>query len=179
MVGQNFLHYAANTDHSLSDGLIMDMDTLETIAAFYRAHVTNMSRYSTGRVTLPTYNWEYLDDRSEIGDDGRIRTYARTKITADTMPRGTEITLWRAYAPEHRDFRLEASQSPLWRSQKVEYDPDTGGWIIEAEVPNTGWRGFYAQLRFPGPMQGIDFIFTTPVRVVPDNRYPASHPTRN
>ncbi len=176
--GSNFLHYAANTDHSLTSGIMVDFDTLETILAFYRAHVRNMSRRTTQPVVLPTYNWEYLEDQTEIVD-GVTRRFARIKVTADTMPRGGMIRAWRAYAPTHRDFRLESSQPPLWQSEWIPYDPDEGGWIIRAEIPRTGWRGFYAQLRFEGSMPGADFLFTTPVRVVPEGRYPAPHPDRD
>ena len=187
MVGQNFLHYAANTDHSLTSSFLVDMDTLETILAFYRAHVKNMNSNTTTPVVLPTYNWEYLANRTEVVN-GQTVTYARTKVTSDTPPYVIDennrvvpatITVWSAYAPINRDFRLESSQPPLWTSQWLDYDPVEGGWIIEAEIPRTGWRGFYGQLRFPGSAPGADFLFTTPVRVVPDDKYPAPNSDRD
>ncbi|HDP35024.1 MAG TPA: PKD domain-containing protein [Candidatus Hydrogenedentes bacterium] len=177
MSGPNYLHYAANTDHSLSSGIMVDMDTLETILAFYRAHVKNMSRTATEEVVLPSYSWEYLPNRSEIVD-GRTVTYARTKVTADTLPRAGALKVWTAFAPENRDFRLESSQPPFWTYQWLPYDPVEEGWIMEAEIPQTGWRGFYGQLRFEGSAPGADFLFTTPVRVVPDNKYPTPNPDR-
>ncbi len=180
MVGQNYLHYAANTDHSLTNGLMVDMETLETIIAFYRAHVKNMNSATTEPVVMPTYNWEYLPDRYEVVN-GQTITYARTKVTADPMPREGVIRVWTAYAPNQRDFRLESAQPPLWMPQWLPYNAEEGGWIMEVQVPSEGWRGFYGQLRFeteagaPPP----DFLVTTPVRVVPDDKYPAPHPDRN
>ena len=178
MQGPNYLHYAANTDHSLTDSLMVDADTLESILAFYRAHVKNMNPATTEPVVIPGYSWEILDNRVEVVEGQNI-TYARTKITADSMPVDGLIKVWRAYAPNQRDFRLESSQPPLWMDEDVEYDEEAGGWIIEAEIPAVGWQGFFGQMRFEGTAPGADFLFTTPVRVVPDNKYPAPNPERN
>ncbi|MCK5862557.1 MAG: hypothetical protein KAH38_08735, partial [Candidatus Hydrogenedentes bacterium] len=188
MVGQNFLHYAANADHSLTNSLMVDTDTLETMLAFYRAQVKNMSSDTTTPVVLPTYNWEPLENREEVVG-GMIVTYARTKVTATPSPFVVDattkdvipdtITVWSAYTRQQRDFRLESSQPPLWVPQVLEYDPAEGGWIMEAEIPNQGWRGFYGKLRFQGSAPGADFLFTTPVRVVPDNKYPAPNLDRD
>lgn len=178
LVGKNYLHYAANTDHSLTSSLMVDMDTLETILAFYRAHVRNMADGGANPVAIPTYNWQNLSDRTAVVN-GQLVTYARTKVTADTMPREGIIKLWTAYAGNQRDFRLESSEPPLWVSEDIPYNEAEGGWIIEAEIPRIGWRGFYGQLRFEGTAPGADFLFTTPVRVEPDNKYPAPNPDRN
>ena len=89
------------------------------------------------------------------------------------------IKVWRAYASNQRDFRLVSAQPPLWVSENVEYDAGEGGWIIETQVPSVGWRGFYGQLQFESTSPVADYLFTTPVRVVPDNKYPAPNEDRN
>ncbi len=176
--GRNYLHYAANTDHSLTDGLMVDEDTLAGMLAFYMAHVRNMNRFTSDDVVLPTYQWRRLPnvERIEYDEDEEpvVKVFARLEVTADQRPLAN---VWRAYAPEQRDFRLQIL-GPAWEQTPVlgEYNAQTGQWRaeIETEIPEEGWRGFMVQLRFvgPDPLQEVPYVFSTPVYVVPEDEYP-------
>ncbi len=176
MFGENYLHYAPNTDHSLTDGINVDRATLDTMQAFYTAHVRNMNNDPSDNVALPAYTWEYVDSGNR----------ARIVVRADRAP--IQVNLWTADAPNHRDFRLQ-TLGPAWTSVPLLSEcerlielgedvdclthPQRNTYVGAVDVPaeGEGWRGFFVQLRFQGPdgpLSSSDYVFTTPVRVMPD-----------
>lgn len=178
LLGQKHLYYAANTDHGLSNsGLGLDQGTLDSLQAFYIAHVRNTNRLAGDDVAVPGFSWTYETDA--------VSGRARIIVTTDQRPES--VTLWRATNPKSRDFRLQVLGS-AWRARAVvsecqeacQEDPDICGcdpdgptqtYVGEVAVPEEGWRGFFVQMTFPGPdpsQPGLKFRFSTPVRVVPD-----------
>lgn len=180
MPGENYLFYAPNTDHSLTGGLMVDLSTLETMQAFYMAHVRNMNPFPSDDVVLPTYQWRRLANRErtvmdeETGEPVVVQ-FARLEVTADKQP--LDSAVFRAYAPEHRDFRMQ-TLGPAWTPQPItfNYDINTGVWrtVAEALIPETGWHGFVVLMRFagPDPLKAASHLFSTPVYVVPEDVYP-------
>ncbi len=180
MLGDNYVHYAPNTDHSLTAGLAFDHSTLSTIEAFYLAHIRNTNSISSDNVTIPKYSWKYEDDAQK----GK----ARIVVTSATPPVG--VKLWKAVNTAYRDFRLE-TLGAVWTSTKLESqcetdcaaadptdctcDPTAPNQVFvgEVDVPaaGAGWLGFFVELTYTGPdptLTDVDYTFTTPVRVVPD-----------
>ncbi|NLV41148.1 MAG: PKD domain-containing protein [Candidatus Hydrogenedentes bacterium] len=179
--GMKYVFYAPNTDHGLSNsGVSLDQGTLESLQAFYVAHVRNTNRLPGDDVVMPDFSWTYETDETA----GK----ARIIVTTDQHPES--VTLWRAENPDARDFRLQVLGS-AWQSltlvsecqQACLEDPDTCGcnpdaavqtYVAEVNIPEEGWRGFFVQVTFPGPdplQPALMFRFSTPVRVVPDT-YP-------
>jgi len=179
--GQNFLRYAPNTDHSLTQGLAFDRNTLSTLEAFYIAQVRNSNAFTTDDVVIPRYTWKYQDDT--------VNKKARIVVTSKDAP--TAVKLWQASNGSHRDFRLEtlgaAWTSTALKSQceldcEASADPTactcdsealnqvfTGE--VDIPVADAGWRGFFVEMTYPGPdpnLPDVFYTFTTPVRVVPD-----------
>lgn len=142
--GVNYLHYAPNTDHSLVDGLDVDADTLNSIRAFYIAQVLG--------TPIPSYTWDYNPETTEI------------TVQTDVTP--TEVLFWSANALSHRDFRLQRL-GQAWSSREVVASED-GAYRDTIGVPAPGWRGGLMQIRFAGPAEEADFVFTTPVWITPD-----------
>ncbi len=164
MLGDNWVHYAPNTDHSLASGTSFDQDTLSTIEAFYIAHVLNNNSNASDNVTVPKYSWQYSDDAQKMK--------ARIIVNSAVVP--TTVKLWQAANPNHRDFRKEVIGT-AWTSTTIAADFGTQGKQFTGEVAlpgvGMGWRGFFLQMTYPGPdpsLPGVYYVFTTPVRVVPD-----------
>lgn len=146
--GINYLHYAPNRDHSLTSGLTIDQDSLNSIKAFYAAQVNN--------IVIPSYTYHY--------------DIMSTEITVLPSVEPLEVLFWVAYAPSHRDFRSQTLGN-VWQSSEL--TPEIDG-VYRATIgsPLTGWRAGFIQLRFAGPIQDVPFVFSTPVWITPDF-YPA------
>ncbi len=144
LAGEKYLRYVPNSDHSLRD-----TDALETLAAFYHALLNERPR--------PRFYWDFEAD-------GAIR------VTARDQP--SQVKLWLAHNPEHRDFRLEAV-GPIW--QAVDLTPGSDGtFLARVAEPPSGFTAYFVELTFPS---GVDapLKLTTPVRVTPDE-YPHDPP---
>ena len=135
--GEKYLRYVPNADHSLRNS-----DARQGVIAFFDAFLKKQPR--------PRFFWKFEDDGS-------------IKVTTVTRP--SEVKLWQATNPEHRDFRLMAI-GPAYKSTVLEEQKD-GIYIGKVEKPQRGWTAYYIELTFPGtgkyPMK-----FSTAVRVNPD-----------
>ena len=135
--GEKYLRYVPNADHSLRNS-----DARQGVIAFFDAFLEKQPR--------PRFFWKFEDDGS-------------IKVTTVTRP--SEVKLWQATNPEHRDFRLMAI-GPAYKSTVLEEQKD-GIYIGKVEKPQRGWTAYYIELTFPGtgkyPMK-----FSTAVRVNPD-----------
>src|SRR6266404_5506648 len=135
--GEKHLRYVPNTDHSLRNS-----DARQGLIAFYDAFLRKQDR--------PKFFWKFEDDGS-------------IKVTTTTKP--TEVKLWQANNPEHRDFRLVAI-GPAYKSTTLEEQKD-GIYIGRVAKPEKGWTAYFIELTFPSggkyPMK-----FSTAVRVNPD-----------
>jgi PhoPQ-activated pathogenicity-related protein len=135
--GEKYLRYVPNTDHSLRNS-----DARQGLIAYYDAFLRKQER--------PNFFWKFEDDGS-------------IKVTTTTKP--SEVKLWQANNPEHRDFRL-VSIGPAYKSTTLEEQKD-GIYIGKVPKPEKGWTAYFVELAFPSggkyPMK-----FTTAVRVNPD-----------
>jgi PhoPQ-activated pathogenicity-related protein len=118
LVGEKYLRYVPNTDHSLKNS-----DAPESAFAFYEAVVAGRSR--------PRFSWTFAPDGS---------------IEVDTATRPIAVEMWQATNPRARDFRLEAI-GPAYRQSAVPVSGD-GKYIAKAAEPARGWVAYFVELTF-------------------------------
>jgi PhoPQ-activated pathogenicity-related protein len=135
--GEKYLRYVQNTDHSLRNS-----DARQGLIAFYDAFLRKQAR--------PNFFWKFEDDGS-------------IKVTSATKP--SEVKLWHANNPEHRDFRL-MSIGPAYKSTTLEEQKD-GIYIGKVPKPEKGWTAYFIELTFPSGGK-YPLKFSTAVRVNPD-----------
>jgi len=135
--GEKYLRYVENTNHSLQNS-----DARSGVIAFYDAFLRKQAR--------PRFFWSFEKDGS-------------IKVTTTTKP--TEVKLWQANNPEHRDFRL-MSIGPAYKPTTLEEQKD-GIYIGKVEKPEKGWTAYFIELTFPSGGK-YPFKFSTAVRVNPD-----------
>jgi PhoPQ-activated pathogenicity-related protein len=113
----------------------------DSLLLFYDAIANNKA--------LPTYSWT-------IGQDG--------SINVQTPSSPTSVKLWQAYNSTARDFRYGYTGINYTSSTL----PNLGGGTYSANIaaPATGAKAFFIELTFPSTMPGLNFIFTTEIRVV-------------
>ena len=119
MIGEKYLRYVPNTDHSLKGS-----DARESVLAFYDAVVAGQPR--------PQFSWSFAPN-------GVI------ELTTATRP--LAAVLWQATNPEARDFRLEAI-GPAYRRSTLEADGD-GTFRARVPEPARGWAAYFVELTFP------------------------------
>ncbi|MCC6145631.1 MAG: hypothetical protein IT368_17630, partial [Candidatus Hydrogenedentes bacterium] len=155
MPGENYLNYAPNSDHGINNGtdFFDDTSAINSLQAFSLAALQD--------VDLPEFSWTFEDNGS---------------IVVQTQDTPLEVNLWQATNPDGRDFRLDRV-GEIWTSTPLA-SSGGGRYVAQVGEPDQGWRGFFVQLRFDNPatlalpfVPSPDFIFTTPVRVIPDT-YP-------
>ncbi|SDR62417.1 PhoPQ-activated pathogenicity-related protein [Rhizobiales bacterium GAS191] len=139
LMGEKYLRYVPNTDHSLKD---KGADAAESALAFYESIVGGASR--------PEFTWHFEDD-------GSIRVKTSTKPT--------EVRLWQAANATTRDFRLQTI-GPTYTSSVLK-DAGDGLYVGRVAAPSQGWVAYFVEMTFPGP-SGDPFKFTTGVRVMPE-----------
>ncbi len=118
LLGEKYLRYVPNTDHSLKNS-----DARQGLIAFYDAFLRKQPR--------PRFSWKFEDD-------GSIR------VTTITKP--IEVKLWQATNPEHRDFRLVAI-GPAYRSTTLT-EQKGGVYIGKADKPAKGWTAYFVELTY-------------------------------
>jgi PhoPQ-activated pathogenicity-related protein len=139
LIGEKYLRYVPNTDHSLRDNAI---DASGSALAFYQSILSGASR--------PEFSWRYEDDGS---------------IRVRTATRPAEVRLWQAANPTARDFRLRTI-GPAYSSSVIRDDGD-GLYVGRVQAPSEGWVAYFVEMTFPGP-NGNPYKFTTGVRVMPE-----------
>ncbi len=141
--GENYLCYVPNTDHSLG---ILGGDTraIVPLVAFYTSIWLDL--------TLPEYSWEYQADGTVV---------VQTNVTPKN------VFLYQAHVSKAngRDFRLEKIGG-AWNQSTL---TDQGGniYIGQVSYPTEGWTGYFVKLVIDSGL-GIDYEFTTEIKVVPD-----------
>jgi PhoPQ-activated pathogenicity-related protein len=120
LVGEKYLRYVPNTDHSLKGS-----DAPESAFAFYEAIIAGRPR--------PKFTWSF-------DPDGSIQVKAETRPSA--------AALLQAANPVARDFRLEAI-GPAYRRSALEERGD-GVYIAKPPEPAQGWVAYFIELTFPG-----------------------------
>jgi PhoPQ-activated pathogenicity-related protein len=156
--GEKHIRYVPNSDHSLRN-----IDAMESITAFYHGLLNGAAR--------PRFSWSFAEDGS---------------IYVETQDRPSQVKLWHATNPRHRDFRLE-SAGPIYESEDLEpqevvtaSEEASGGqrsqtYIGRVQQPEAGWTAFFVELTYPSGLEKYPFKFTTGVRVTPE-RYPYDEP---
>ena len=135
--GEKYLRYVPNTDHSLKNS-----DARQGVIAFYDAFLRNQPR--------PRFSWKFEDDGS---------------IRVTTIDKPTEVRLWRATNPEHRDFRL-VSIGPAYTSTILQ-EQKGGIYVGKVDRPDKGWSAYFVELTYPSGGK-YPLKFTTAVRINPD-----------
>lgn len=133
--GEKYLRYVPNANHGLN------ADAQESMVAFFDAVVRGQAR--------PKFSWKFEKN-------GDIR------VTAVDRP--TEVKLWYASNPEHRDFRLE-SIGPAYKSRVL--PAIKNAYVGRVEKPEKGWTAYFVELTYASGGK-YPFKFTTAVRVTPD-----------
>jgi PhoPQ-activated pathogenicity-related protein len=158
LLGEKHIRYVPNSDHSLRN-----TDAIESITAFYYGMLNGAPR--------PRFSWSFADDGS---------------IHVETEDRPSQVRLWRATNPRHRDFRLE-SAGPIYKSEDLQQDesvaasagasgsPSARTYIGRVQQPEEGWTAFFVELTYPSGLEKYPFKFTTAVRVTPET-YPHGEP---
>ena len=118
LLGEKYLRYVPNTDHSLKGS-----DAPESASAFYEAIVAGRPR--------PKFSWSFEPDGS-------------IQVKAETPP--IAAALWQAANPLGRDFRLEAI-GPAYRRSTLEEHGD-GVYIAKSPEPGQGWVAYFIELTF-------------------------------
>ena len=143
--GETALRYIPNTDHGMGDGTV---DVVYSIATFFQAQLMG------GRT--PRYPWTFEGTRFD----------ASNRIRVKPVTSAQSAKLWYANAPYERDFRLE-TRGPIWEYQNI-YRDNLGDYVGQVPVPTSGWTGFFVELTYQSPIPSVPYVFTTPVRVIPD-----------
>ena len=132
---QNYLRYIPNTGHSLDA-----TQTTNSTMTFMNAVIKNL--------TLPQYSWT-------VQPDGSIR------VQTPSSP--TQVLLWQATNPTHRDFRR--GYTGISYSSSALTDQGGGVYVASVPTPATGATAFFVELTFTSPISGKPYIFTTEVKV--------------
>jgi len=155
--GETRLTYLPNTSHGLTEAPdIGDPSNVATVLVSWVLAILQ-------DVPRPEVAWNFLGDNSIQVDLG------------PNVPLGTEVTLWQATNPTARDFRV-LTIGATWTSTRL---TSSGSGIFTGTVttPTTGYRAYMVQVRIPSTAQpqvtipgaaSPAFVFSTPVRVVPD-----------
>ena len=144
--GEKYLRYVPNTNHSLRDS-----DAHDSLVAFYDSFLRGQPR--------PKFFWKF----EKNGD-----------IRVTSIDKPSEVKLWAAHNPEHRDFRLmtigKAYQGSVLTSR------GDNVYIGHVDKPEKGWTAFFVEMTYPSGGK-YPFKFTSAVRVTPDTLpYPAPKP---
>ncbi len=118
LLGEKYLRYVPNADHSLKNS-----DARQGLIAYYDAFLRKQPR--------PQFSWKFEED-------GSIR------VTAKDKP--AEVKLWQATNPEHRDFRL-VSIGPAYKSTVLSAQAD-GSYVGKVEKPEKGWTAYFVELTY-------------------------------
>jgi PhoPQ-activated pathogenicity-related protein len=119
LIGEKYVRYVPNTDHSLKGS-----DARESVLAFYHAIVAGQPR--------PRFSWSFAPDGV---------------VEVKTAERPLAAVLWQAANPDARDFRLETI-GPAYRRATLEADGD-GIYRARVPEPARGWIAYFVEMTFP------------------------------
>jgi PhoPQ-activated pathogenicity-related protein len=118
LLGEKYLRYVPNVDHSLKNS-----DARQSLIAYYDAFLRKQPR--------PQFSWKFEED-------GSIR------VTVKDKP--AEVKLWQANNAQHRDFRL-VSIGPAYNSTVLSPQAD-GSYVGRIEKPQKGWTAYFLELTY-------------------------------
>jgi PhoPQ-activated pathogenicity-related protein len=139
LLGEKYLRYVPNTDHSLRGA---GGDAAKTGIAFLDDIIKGSAR--------PRYSWQ-------MDPDGSIRVRSSSKPL--------HARLWHAVNPHSRDFRLQTVGRAFWATELE----DRGGFTYVANVPtpSQGYAAYFVELAY-ATLRNDVFTVTTEVRIKPD-----------
>ena len=139
--GESLIHYAPNTDHSLSSSVTGFTDTLYSLLGWYQSILTHQPR--------PEINWLREDQQ----------------IIAHTSIPPQRVQVWTAYNPVARDFR-KSSIGEVWLPSPIEADLD-GNYRVTLKQPAIGYNATYIEFVYPGA-SGLPITYSTGIFISPD-----------
>ena len=149
LLGQKYLRYVPNSDHSLKN-----TDAVASLLAFYGAILN--------REQLPQFSWS-------VPQKGYIRVEAKTPPA--------EVKLWQATNPESRDFRLDVL-GPAYKSTILK-ESEPGLYLAQVEKPEKGWTAYFVELTFknePAPYKFTTELYVVPDMLPFANKPPGVKP---
>ena len=138
LVGEKYLRYIPNTDHSLDGATV---NAAHTGLAFVDSIIAGSPR--------PQYDWHW------DGDAVRVRSSAQP----------LSVKLWQAHNPRARDFRLQTI-GPAFRSTEL-IDQGGNTFVARVAPPAHGFTAGFVELTYATLREDV-FTVTTDVRVTPD-----------
>jgi len=143
--GETHLRVVPNTNHYLDEA---QDSVFESLVPYYDAFLHGVAR--------PTFAWT-------VEADGAL--------TVETFTPPQAVTLWQAYNPFERDFRLSTT-GPNWSSSPLPSQGD-GIYVSNVAAPTEGWTAYFIELVFDGSKLGgipFDYTFTTEIVVLPQEQ---------
>jgi len=138
LVGEKYLRYVPNADHSLND-----TDAFRSLEAFYSSLIHKSSPFK--------YSWNKKKDGS---------------IELKVKDKPVQVNLWQAHNPKGRDFRL-SSIGKAFHSTPLKETGD-GVYEGRIKPPKEGYTAFFIELTYKTTHSVFPLKFTTEVSVVPD-----------
>jgi len=165
MQGEMHLLMVQNAEHSEATGLPW---VSQSATSFIWAILNNQPR--------PTMTWEWYNGT----------TYGNLTLNTSEQPLYVHVYHADTIQSERRDWRLITGESPcptivvggecfqpvFWtKSAPTVVSPTE--YTVTMQIPESGWRGFFMEVEFPGA--GLtNFLFTTQVVIIPNTfPYPA------
>jgi PhoPQ-activated pathogenicity-related protein len=118
LLGQKFLRYIPNADHSMKDS-----DAFECLESFYSSIIH--------KAPLPQISWVKKKDGS---------------LEVKTLEKPEIVKLWSATNPNARDFRLEIIGRAF--AAKTLEDQGNGTYLAKIKSPEHGFSAFFVELTF-------------------------------
>ncbi|KAG7491228.1 hypothetical protein MATL_G00000740 [Megalops atlanticus] len=153
--GEKMLRIVPNAEH-LCVGHWMSV--LLSAQSFYLSTMLGHRR--------PTMHW----NMTQSAESGAIYLYTDVpplsvvSYHTDTADPTRRDFRWIVAVPGHPDILL--FRPTLWRPSPVT-SPSPGVYMKQLPVPRVGWRAFFIEATFPGPMGTVQ-TFTTEVNIIPD-----------
>jgi PhoPQ-activated pathogenicity-related protein len=136
--GEKHIRYIPNANHDLRE-----TDVENSAFAYYQAFIAKKPH--------PKISWAFDEHQSLF-------------VLFDQEP--VKITLWQAYNPTGRDFRVSTLGKAAWTSTSLENFGEHFC-IIPLSTPEKGWSAYFVELTFDNSL-GSTYTFTTDVFVLPD-----------
>ncbi|KAI1886455.1 hypothetical protein AGOR_G00195930 [Albula goreensis] len=153
--GEKHLRILPNAEHTCAGHWLT---LFQSIQAFYLS--------TTLRWKRPTMHW----NRTQSGESGAIYLHTDTPpirvlaYHADTWGAKRRDFRWAVAMPGHPDQFL-FRPIPWWSSPVS--SPSPGVYMKEFPLPKGGWRAFFIQATFAGPMGSVQ-TFSTEVHIIPE-----------
>ena len=170
LLGETYRAMIPDAEHSLATGLPF---FAESATGFWKSIIMGSKR--------PQVSWVMENVTGTI------------ELVTDTKP--TSVKLWFATTIQdvRRDFRLVVASDNgtcpqgipvdlfghnclvpvIWVDEEIgpsSVDADGYHYTLTQPLPPTGWRGFLADLTYPGPTEDLVFRFTSQASLIPQTR---------